>query len=164
MITFQEAKKIAENELIKHHFSDDDSLIIINNEIIEKEYVWIFPYTSQKFYEPENIVYAIAGNSPLFVSKTDGKVSTYRSGLNIEEMIDEHEEENKVWTLLIADHVFVDPRKSLTVKTKLGLTNSQLIDLKAKKYFPAGSRRNLLSIQQELSTKNIQTEIQLSAE
>jgi hypothetical protein len=162
MITFQEAKKIAEGELIKLYFSDTDSLIIIDNEIIEKEYAWIFPYTSKKFYETKDFMHAIGGNGPLFISKTDGKVSRYRTGLNIDGMIDEYEEENKVWTLFIADNTFADTQKSLAVKTILGLTNSQFVDLKTKKYFQTGSIRRLSNIQQQLSTKNIQSDIKLT--
>ena len=96
MITFQEARKIAEAEINKYQTLGDDSLIIIDNQTIEKDYAWIFPYTSKKYWETNDVNYAIGGNGPLFISKFDGQISKYRTGLSIEEMIDEYEEKNKM--------------------------------------------------------------------
>lgn len=70
---------------ISRRLPDSDFLIVMDEEIIEKEYAWIFPYTSKKYHETNNISHALGGNGPLFVSKLDGHISTYRTGLSIEE-------------------------------------------------------------------------------
>ena len=75
MITFQQARQIAEAEIGNYQFSDNDFLIIIDELTIEKEYAWIFSYTSKRYWETNDFMHAIAGNGPLFVSKSNGQVS-----------------------------------------------------------------------------------------
>jgi hypothetical protein len=161
MITFQEARQIAEAEINMHQTLGDDSLIIIEDQTIEKDYAWIFPYTSKKYCETNDINYAIGGNGPLFISKLDGKVSNYRTGLSIEEMIDEYEEENKIWNLTLTDNIFTDTDKTLTFRQVLGLTIPEVADYKKnyKLAFQSGSRTRLLEIQKQLSLKSITTSL-----
>jgi hypothetical protein len=161
MITFQLARQIAEAEINKHQPLDDDSLIIIDDQTIEKDYAWIFPYTSKKYWETNDINYAIGGNGPLFISKLDGQISTYRTGLSIEEMIGEYEEKNKIWNLTLTDNIFSDTNKTLTFRQILGLTISEVADYKKndKVIFESGSRTRLLEIKKQLSLKSITTSL-----
>lgn len=161
MITFQEARQIAEAEINKYQTLGDDSLIIIDDQTIEKDYAWIFPYTSKKYWETNNTNYAIGGNGPLFISKLDGQISNYRTGLSIEEMIDEHEEKNKLWNLTLTDNIFTDTNKTLTFRQVLGLTISEVANYKKndKIAFESGSRARLLGIQKQLSLKSIATRL-----
>jgi hypothetical protein len=99
MLTFQEAKQIAEAYINQQCLADNDSLRINEGGVVEKEYAWIFPYTSKKYWKTKDMNYSIAGNGPLFVSKLDGQLSTYRTGLSFGGMINEHEEKNNVWIL-----------------------------------------------------------------
>ncbi len=157
MITFQEARQIAEAEINKQQALVNDSLIIIDDQIIEKEYAWIFPYTSKKYWETNDINHAIGGNGPLFVSKLDGKISNYRTGLSIEGMIDEYEEENKIWLLTLIDDTFTNTTKMLSFRQTLGLTISEIVGFKknTKAVFESGSRTRLEKIQSQLSLKDI---------
>jgi hypothetical protein len=165
MITFQEARQIAEAEINRQHTFGDDSLIIIDDQTIEKDYAWIFSYTSKKYWETNDINYTIGGNGPLFISKLDGQISNYRTGLSIEEMIDEFEEENKIWDLTLTDNIFKDTSKTFTFRQVLGLTISEVANYKKndKVAFESGSRTRLLEIQKQLSLKSITTSLRQKA-
>lgn len=157
MITFQEARQIAETAINRQQSLDDDILIIINEQIIEKDYAWIFPYTSKKFRETNDMSYAIGGNGPVFVSKLDGQISNYRTSLSIEDMIDEHEEENKIWLLTLTDDIFKDTNKTLAFRQTLGLKILKVVNFKqnATTAFESGSRTRLVKIQNQLLLKGI---------
>jgi hypothetical protein len=163
MITFQEARQIAEVEINKYQTLNNDSLIIVDDQTIEKEYAWIFPYTSKKYLETNDINYAIGGNGPLFISKLDGQVYAYRTGLSIEGMIDEHEEKNRLWTLTIANDIS-DTTLLVVLKKALGWTQEQLTDFKKgkDKALDRGSRKRLEQIQSLLNSSNIKTDVTLT--
>ena len=128
---------------------------------MEKDYAWIFPYTSKKYWETNDINHAIGGNGPLFVSKLDGKTSNYRTGLSIEGMVDEYEEENKIWLLTLIGDIFTDTSKTLSFRQVLGLTISEIADLKknTSTVFESGSRTRLEKIQNQLSLEDIATSL-----
>jgi len=161
MITFQEARQIAQDEINKHQTLVNDSLIILDDQIIEKDYAWIFPYTSKKYWETNDINHAIGGNGPLFVSKLDGKISNYRTGLSVEEMIDEYEEENKIWLLILTDDIFTDTNKTVSFRQTLGMTISDIAGFKKNTAaaFESGSRTRLEKIKNQLSLKDIATNL-----
>jgi hypothetical protein len=161
MITFQQARQIAETEINKNQALGDDSLIIIDDQIIEKDYAWIFPYTSKKYWETKDINYAIGGNGPLFISKQNGQISNYRTGLSIDQMINEYEEENKIWNITLTDNIFTDTGKTFTFRQVLGLTIPEISKYKKneKAAFESGSRKRLLEIQKQLSLKSIPTSL-----
>ncbi|MBS1513144.1 MAG: hypothetical protein JST86_20070 [Bacteroidetes bacterium] len=161
MITFQEARQIAQNEINRQQALVDDSLIILDDQIIEKDYAWIFPYTSKKYWETNDINHAIGGNGPLFVSKLNGQISNYRTGLSIEGMIDEYEEENKIWFLTLTDDIFTDTTKTLSFRQTLGLTVSDIAGFKKNisTAFESGSRTRLEKIKNQLLSKDITTSL-----
>ena len=161
MITFQEARQIAEAKINKYKALGDDSLIIIDDQTIEKDYAWIFFYTSKKYWETNNINYAIGGNGPLFISKLDGQVSNYRTGLSIEETIDKYEEDNKIWNLTLTDNIFTDTNKIFAFREVLRLTIVEVADYKKTKKvaIESGSRARLLEIQKQLTLKGITTRL-----
>ena len=161
MITFQQARQIAETEISKNQTLGDDSLIIIDDQIIEKDYAWIFPYTSKKYWETNDINYAIGGNGPLFISKQDGQISNFRTGLSVDQMIDEYEEENKIWNLTLTDNIFLDTGKTFTFMQVLGLTISEIANYKKNERtaFESGSNNRLSEIKKQLSLKGIETNL-----
>jgi len=161
MITFQEARQIAQDEIDKQQTLVDDSLIILDDQIIEKDYAWIFPYTSKKYWETNDINHAIGGNGPLFVSKLDGQISNYRTGLSVEGMIDEYEEQNKIWLLTLTDDIFTDTNKTLSFRQTLGITISEIAGFKKNTAasFESGSRARLEKIQNQLLLKDIATSL-----
>jgi Immunity protein 35 len=163
MLTFQEARQIAQAEISKHKFSDDNSLIIVDEEIIEKEYAWIFPYTSKKYWETKDILYAVGGNGPLFISKLDGQVSNYRTGLSIEGMIDEHKERNKLWELLLTEEK-IETNSMLTLKNALNWTQQQFVEFRKNQdmVLDLGSKSRLSQIQSQLLSSGLKTTLILA--
>lgn len=99
MLQFQQARQIAELEIKNHWTIPNDSPVIVDKETIEKPYAWIFFYNSKHWLETGDFNYAIAGNSPLFVAKTNGHVSKFGTGYSVDEMIDKYEEQNRIWSL-----------------------------------------------------------------
>lgn len=132
--------------------------------IIEKTYAWIFPYTSKKYWETGDKQYTIGGNSPLFISKKTGQISTYRSGLSIEAMLDRYEEENTIWTLLILNDQHLDIKNILLLKNIMGWTQGELNAFKKDKnmILDTGSARRLSIIQERLTANEIKTDLVLS--
>lgn len=75
MMNINEAKLIAKNYL---HFLQKDlegiTLVIVDNEIIERDFGWVFFYNSKEFLETGNLSFALVGNAPLIVDKNSGKI------------------------------------------------------------------------------------------
>jgi hypothetical protein len=160
MITFQQAREIAENIIISNHYRSDDKLIIVDDQIIEKPYAWIFPYTSKRWSEGDSN-FAIGGNAPLFVNKQDGKVSTFRTGLSIEGMINEFEEQNKIWFLRISISVYSGIKKLHALKGHLNLTHEKLAEFKSKntEIVDMGAKTRLEDVAGLLKSRDISSEI-----
>lgn len=165
MISFQEARQIAIDEINKHRAWGHDSLIIIDEKIIEKDYAWIFPYTSKMFLDTNDITHSITGNGPIFVSKFDGQVSKYQTGLSIDDMIDKYEEDNKIWCLLLTDDIFSDTNKALAFRETAGLTISEITCFKKNTTaaIAIGAWARLEKMQNQLSLKKIATILTLRA-
>ena len=158
MLTFQQAREIAAAEISKQ-WPNDDSLLIIDDLTIDKEYAWIFQYTSKRYWETKDITFAPGGNSPLFVSKMNGKISSYRTGLSLDEMINEYEEENKIWNLILTDDVYGDTKKMSFLRKVLDLQLDKISDFKTNTaiIISSGAKTRLSSIQKRLGSKNIRT-------
>jgi hypothetical protein len=161
MLTFQEAKEIAEVQINQQSFADNDSLIIIDEGIVETEYAWIFLYTSKEYWKTKDMNKAIAGNGPLFISKLDGQISTYRAGLSFDGMIEEHEEKNNLWIISLIDTL--DSSSFLAMKRILNWTQGQLIEFRKNnpKIVDRGSKRRLAQIQSNLDSAHIITALTL---
>jgi len=163
MITNQEAKQLAEIELNKRSISSDDSLIILDVHTIEKEYAWIFFYQSKKYEETKDIRFLVGGNGPLFISKTNGQIASFRTGLSIDEMIDQYEEENNYWHLTLNQKMLLNVNQFLAIRKLLHWSITQLSDFKksTNNIVEIGSKRRLLAIQEQLALENIKTNIEL---
>lgn len=69
----------------------EDELIIVDEATIERPWGWVFFHTSKKWKETEDIRYAIAGNAPIIVEKTTGKLITTGTARSIEYYIENYE-------------------------------------------------------------------------
>jgi len=164
MISFQQAREIAEKEIQNYHFKPDLEIIIVETEIIEKPYAWIFPYTSKRWLEGD-LNYGIAGNAPLFIDKKDGRVSTFRTGLDIEGMIESYEEKNQIWVLKIPTLTYSDTKKLLALKGHLKLEQKDMMNLKSKnsEIVATGSKAKLERLSSLLGSSNIDSEIVMNS-
>ena len=163
MLLFQQAREIAEKTIQNLQWHPDDSLIIVENQIIEKPYAWIFPYTSKRWLQGD-FNYAIAGNGPLFVDKQDGRISRFRTGLSMEGMIDEYEEQNKAWSLKISTAVYSNTEKLLAIKGHLKMTQKEITELKRinTAIVGQGAKKRLEKLADVLKTSGIESEVMLT--
>jgi immunity protein 35 of polymorphic toxin system len=164
-ITFEQARQIAEQQ-IKAWSHGDIELIILEPDIIEKWYGWIFPSTSKKFYETGDMRYAVVGNCPLFISKLNGEIAMYSTGYSLESMIEIHEEEFKLWQLHL-DHDIYDNTQLLTsLKKCMNFTMADVVKLKSSHLLliDGGSHNRLLAVQEKLAELNIKATIRKAIE
>lgn len=160
MITFELAHEIVTSLINKNSLCGE--CVIINERIIDLPYAWIFPYTSKKYLETGNIMEALGGNGPVFVSKMNGGTSTYRTGLSLAGMIDEHEERNKHWELILISAPQSVGSWQILKKT-LGWSQPALTQFKSSRstLLDNGARSRLEKIRAALTPDNIETEILL---
>jgi len=163
MLSFQQAKEIAEKSIQGQRHPSDAKLIIVDSDIIEKPYAWIFPYSTKQWLEGD-INYALGGNAPLFIDKQDGRISTFRTGLSIDGMIDEYEEQNKVWCLKITPDIYSNTEKLLVLKNVLKFSQSEIMRLKENnsEVVTTGSKRRLEDLAFLLGNSGIANEIVLT--
>ncbi|PZR30077.1 MAG: hypothetical protein DI535_00830 [Citrobacter freundii] len=163
MISFEQALMIAKTEVDKPSMIPE-GLTIQEELIMELPYAWIFPYTSKLYAETYDIKYAVGGNSPIFVSKSNGKISYYRSGLSLNDMIDEYEEENKYWQLILSLDLS-DISSWRTLKDVLNWSQSSLSQFKSSgsRLLDEGARSRLTKIHTVLAIHKIDTEIILKS-
>jgi len=90
------ARGLAEKEINKlYRHVRDDEIIILDDETIEKEFGWVFFYTSRKFLETGNVLHALVGNAPIIVDK-NGTLHMTGTSKPIEEYIREFEAKRKI--------------------------------------------------------------------
>jgi hypothetical protein len=68
-----------------------DELAVIDEATLDKDYGWVFFYTSRKFLETGDFNDAIPGTGPVVVERTDGSVHFLGSNLDTEELIERYE-------------------------------------------------------------------------
>lgn len=164
MLSFEQAKSIAEKLLeISPDSNDKSDIVIIKKYIVEKPYAWVFPYNTRGALEGD-IQYALVGNSPIFVDKRDGTISRFPTYLSMEGMIDAYEEEHKSWHLKLATNIYSETSKLLSLKRLLNLSQSELAVLKAKEEFilDKGAQKRLKKLSKLLSQHGINTKVLLA--
>ena len=95
MITKEQAIQIAIKK-IGSITVPDDSCILLDKLTIETNFAWIFFYNSKRYNDTKNMSYHLAGNSPLFISKTNGNITTYSSSLDFNKMITQYKIDNNL--------------------------------------------------------------------
>jgi hypothetical protein len=165
MLSIQEATAVAERILIKDKTfrNDNERIVIPANFVTEIPHAWIFHYTTIGALAG-NINYALGGNSPLFIDKKDGRVSTFPSYLSPEGMIVEYEEVNKCWQLQLMTDIYTSASKMLLLKKLLQLTQTDLTRLKTNKtlIIDSGAQKRLNKIAISLQKEGIPCEVTLS--
>jgi len=93
MMTKEEATVLVRKKINAQSLNlpDDDEIIILEQDTIDKPWGWIFFYTSRKWYETNDIDYAIAGNAPIIVEKETGKLYETGTAYSIEHYIENYE-------------------------------------------------------------------------
>jgi hypothetical protein len=70
---------------------DDDELILLDEQTLEKPWGWVFFYTSKKWHETRDVRYAIAGNAPILVERRTSKLITTGTAMPTEHYIENYE-------------------------------------------------------------------------
>jgi hypothetical protein len=84
-----EAKDIALRYLQSLNF--DGELVLVEDEIIEKTYGWVFFYTSAEYLKSRDITDAVAGNAPFLVERDAGHVTVFGTAHPISHYIADYE-------------------------------------------------------------------------
>jgi hypothetical protein len=92
MITYEEARQLAQERIASwNHAPTRDSLIILDCETIEKDWGWVFFYTSRLWHETKDFRHALAGNAPFIVERDSGCVLDLGTAFNLEHYLDRYE-------------------------------------------------------------------------
>ena len=75
MLDFETAKKIVEEQINLSYTADGDELVVLEDETIQKEYGWIFFYTSRRFIETGDLNHMVVGNAPIIVNRRTGSLT-----------------------------------------------------------------------------------------
>ena len=92
MLDLSRAQKLAEEEINRSYASPGDRLVVVEEETIEKEYGWIFFYTSRRFLETGDLNHMLAGNAPIVVDRQTGKVTWLGTAEPLENYLRRYEE------------------------------------------------------------------------
>jgi Immunity protein 35 len=88
----EQALKIVQNIIKNWDLPEGDKYIVVESGTIEKEWGWVFFYTSKKYFQTNDINYAVAGNAPFIVLRKSGRVIETGTAYPIEHYINRFEE------------------------------------------------------------------------
>jgi Immunity protein 35 len=91
-LNLEEAKKLAFEKVNSNYHIEDDILVILDEDTLEKEYGWYFFSASKKFLSTLNISDMVVGNGPILVKK-NGEIIEFGTAFPIEFYIKEYEKE-----------------------------------------------------------------------
>ena len=93
MLTLTQARQlVAEKVCVRPDWlPSEDEIVIVDSATIERSWGWIFFHTSRLWLETQDLRYALAGNSPIFVEKESGRLLTTGTAHPIEHYIDNYE-------------------------------------------------------------------------
>jgi hypothetical protein len=85
------AKALATKVINSDYHVPGDELVILDENTIEKEYGWIFFYTSREYLATGEIGAMLAGNGPIIVEKSDASITQLGSARPFEDYLREYE-------------------------------------------------------------------------
>lgn len=74
----------------------EDEWTVVQASTIERPWGWVFSLSSKLWLESEDLRYAVAGNVPLFVLRSSGKVLEAGTALRVEHYIASYEKSGSV--------------------------------------------------------------------
>ena len=112
-----------------------EELVILDEHTIERPWGWVFFYTARGWRDGD-WKYAIAGNAPYMVNRSDGSMQFAGTGRPIEEYIQDYEAELErqtgVWELFINEPADCPLRVASGIRSSLGLSVVQIGALKQR--------------------------------
>jgi Immunity protein 35 len=89
---YQVAKNLVHHFINNRYNSNDDELVIIEDNIIETEFGWVFPYNSRRYLKTKKLTDALVGNSPIIFDNRDESIHVTGSSRPPSFYIDKHRE------------------------------------------------------------------------
>jgi len=77
--------------ILSEKATPNEPWVVVENQKLETASAWIFVYNSKRYLETGEIIYALAGNGPVFVNKKTGEVKFHGSIPPLQTIIDEYE-------------------------------------------------------------------------
>ena len=87
----KEVKEELESFLNNTNHLENDSIVIVDGETIEKEKYFVFFYTSKKYLETNDDSFAVGGNAPIIVDKITGEKFETGTAESIEYYLEKYE-------------------------------------------------------------------------
>jgi len=91
-ITKSEAEQVAREYLRTKEGDSGGDLVLLVEETIERNFGWVFFYDSKRHIETGDIRHALAGNAPIVVTKTDGRIHETGTAYPLEHYLQEYRE------------------------------------------------------------------------
>jgi hypothetical protein len=88
-VTKQQATEIARK--IIDNLKPGTDFVILEDKTVEKEFGWVFFYTTKKYFETKDKKYLMPGNSPLVVNRKDGSTTFLSTSVPPPKAIEEYE-------------------------------------------------------------------------
>ena len=92
MLSYSQALTIAKKEVIKLSMPDDE-YIIVEDQVTEMSWGWVFIYNSRQFIETGDDQYQLMGNAPIFINKETGQIRHTGTAHDIDHYVAEYENE-----------------------------------------------------------------------
>lgn len=89
--TYEEALAIINIRLDKLSQEVGESLVIVEEYLIERSFGWVFFYNSKKFIDSGEAKYMLMGNAPFIFNRSTGKVIVTGTAHPIEKYINLYE-------------------------------------------------------------------------
>jgi hypothetical protein len=73
-MTKDEATRVAQRYLTEKEREIGFKLALLDNRTIERSFAWIFFYNSERYLETQDFRDSLAGNAPIVVLKSNGRI------------------------------------------------------------------------------------------
>lgn len=92
-INLEQARRLVHEEINKPNLNwiGKPEMVVLDEHTIEKDYGWVFFWTSRLWLETGDLENAIAGNEPILVSRYDGSIYQCGSAAPLEKEIRKQE-------------------------------------------------------------------------
>ena len=90
MLEKEKAKELAMTRILElKHVGYEP--VIVDEETIERDFGWVFFWTSREYIETQDYRFLLAGNCPIIVNRFDSSTHLTGTARDIEYYIDEYE-------------------------------------------------------------------------
>jgi hypothetical protein len=74
----------------------DDAWLILDEYTLQRDWGWVFFYTSRRWHETGDFRFGVAGNAPYFVRRNDGAMFVAGTAYPVEDYVKDFEREGRL--------------------------------------------------------------------